>query len=153
EAIDHFKRVLEITGDLNDNSPHLEEEYEGNYGLAQATLAAGHLVEAMTIFETALTLARRIGSTEKFALCSLGFDEAQFLTGQVPEASKKVLREALEGLSEAEGNLRCQVLSRLGRAHRMSGDGATALVLDREAILLVRKLGDDRALFDVLSGS
>ena len=153
EANDHFKRVLAISEELDGEMTRVEGEFEGRYGLAKATLAAGHLVEAMPIFEAALTLARRIGSAEKVALSALGFDSAQFLTGQVPKASMAALREAMDGLSGDEGNLRCQILSRLGRSHRMSGDAETGEALDREAIELARRLKDDRALFDALSGS
>lgn len=153
EATDHFKHVLAISEEIGDANIRLEEEFEGRYGLGKATLAAGRMVEAMPIFEAALTLARRTGSAEKVALCALGFDSAQFLTGQVPKASMAVLSEAIDGLPADEGNLRCQLLSRLGRTHRMSGDAETGVALDREAIELARRLKDDRALFDALSGS
>ena len=153
EAIDHFERVLAISNQLDDEKARLDNEFEGHYGLGKATFAAGRLVKAMPIFEAALKLARRLGSADKVALCALGFDGAQFLAGQVPEASITVLREALDGLSSDEGNLRCQILSRLGRAHHMSGDTVAAQVLDRKAIQLARQLNDDRALFDVMVSS
>ena len=122
EAIDHFKRVLEIAMDLDDETTRLEEEFNGNYGLGQATLAAGRTVEAMTIFEAALTRARKMGGPEKVALCALGFDQAQFAAGQTPQASMTLLHEAMDRLPEDGTNLRCQILSRLGRAYRMCGD-------------------------------
>jgi class 3 adenylate cyclase/tetratricopeptide (TPR) repeat protein len=153
EAIDHFKRVLAVVTELDDEKIRLEDQFEGHHGLGKGTFAAGHLLEAMSIFDMALTLARTTGSAQNVALAALSFDQAQFLTGQVPEKSMEVLREAMDGLLETDGNLRCQILSRLGRAHRMSGDAATAAKMDREAMQLARELHDDRALFDAFTGS
>jgi len=132
--------VLEIAGDLDDETTRLEEQFDGNYGLGQATVAAGRIVEAMTIFEEAVILARKIGSAEKVALCALSFDHAQFAAGQSPQASITLLREAMDWLPGDGANLRCQILSRLGRAHRMCGDEERGLAYEREAILLARKL-------------
>ena len=64
-----------------------------------------------------------------------------------------LLREAMARLPEREGNLRCLLLGRLGRAHRMTGNETRAVALYRDAMQLARELRDDRALFDACTGN
>ena len=152
EAIDHFKRVLTLSREHDAEVSGLEAEFEARHGLGKATFASGHLVDAMSIFAEAMALARKMESPEKVAACALSFDQAQFLTGQNPQESASLLREAMAGLPDREGNLRCQLLSRLGRAHLMTGDEIGAVALYRDAVQLARELKDDRALFDAFTG-
>jgi len=148
EAIDHFRRLLAMVEELDDEKARLSEEFDGRYALGRATFATGHLVEAMSIFKAALTLASRMNEPDKVAQCVLGFDDARFESHQSPKESLVLLREAMEGLSGDEGHLRCKILSRLANAHGNIGDTAVAVKLNREAIELARRLKDDRALFD-----
>jgi len=151
EAIDHLKRALALVQDIGDAAVQLREECACRYALGKATVAAGHLVEATHVFAAAMALARELHDSEHVALCALGFDQAQFLAGP-SEKSIEVLRDAMKGLADDDSNLRCQIVSRLGRAYRMRGDVGKATAMDREAIQLARRLGDDRALFDALTG-
>ena len=104
----------------------------------------------MISFQSASESARRQRNVLAFAKAAIGFDHAQFYTGEPPDPSMRLLTEALSAVEKTDSHERCQLLVRLGRALHMRGDPERAEPFNADAIEMARRLHDDRSLYEVL---
>jgi class 3 adenylate cyclase/tetratricopeptide (TPR) repeat protein len=152
EAAGHFERFLALVAKLDDAESRDRLEMTGCFALGEALFGAGNVARSIAMHERAMRLARRFGDAEILARCAMGIDHALFSANQPTLQTMALLREGIEGLPEDRDDLRSQLLSRIGRLHRMIGDIAKAREFDLAAIELARKVKDDMGLFDALTG-
>jgi class 3 adenylate cyclase/tetratricopeptide (TPR) repeat protein len=145
-AAAHFERGLQLARGL----PQARHQVlELLLALGSALDRTERLRDALATFKEAAALAIELGSSVDLARAALGVEDTELYTG-AERASVELLESALVALDPGETVLRCRVLSQLGRALLDRGEVERANELSRAATDMARRLGDRRALLDVL---
>ncbi|CAN5122009.1 AAA family ATPase [soil metagenome] len=112
-----------------------------------AQLKAGELGSAKQTFLAAAEVARMLRSPERLAMAALGYG-GRFVWMRPGHDRRMIplLEEALAGLREADGILRCRLLARLAGALRDRPDREPRASLSLEALRMARRLGDPPTL-------
>ncbi|MBX7196687.1 MAG: hypothetical protein K1X94_31835 [Sandaracinaceae bacterium] len=134
---EHFPRAE--AGPLDQPTLHL--------ALARAELASGHAADARREFAESIAEARRMPETSPAAIDARQELAALELRAGSPEAARTLLGEALDLLSQGrEGDeTRARLLTGLGDAHRVAGDGAAAQRAYHDALARLEGLDEARA--------
>jgi class 3 adenylate cyclase/tetratricopeptide (TPR) repeat protein len=147
EAVDHFQNALAMAEDLPGRARQ-KEVLEASLKLGEALGAAGRISDAVAKYRLTAQLAREAGDTEAFIRSALGFDVAQFLSAKPLVDSIQLLTEAMGKIESNDQRSRCQLLSRLARAHSLVGDSENGTKCHTEGVNLARRLGDKNSLFE-----
>lgn len=148
EAVDHFQNALAMAEDLPGQARQ-KEVLEASLKLGEALGAAGRISDAVAKYRLTARLAREAGDTEAFIRSALGFDVAQFLSAKPLAESIRLLTEAMGKIESNDQRSRCQLLSRLARAHSLVGDSENSTKCHMEGVNLARRLGDKNSLFEL----
>jgi tetratricopeptide (TPR) repeat protein len=145
-AAAHFERGLQLARGL----PQARRQVlELLLALGNALDRTDRLRDGLATFKEAAALALEVCSPAHLARAALGVEEVETYIGG-ERASVELLEAALRALGPGETVLRCRVLSQLGRALLDRGEIERANELSRAAGDMARRLGDRRALLDVL---
>ncbi|MGH9187469.1 MAG: ATP-binding protein, partial [Acidimicrobiales bacterium] len=115
------------------------------YGAADPDTARHH-------YATALELARQSGNQEMLAEAALGVTADGVTAGEVDPAAVSVLREALDGLSDADASLRVRLLAQLTRELLFTGSPVDSAAVAAEGVRVARSSGDPNLLGAALGG-
>jgi class 3 adenylate cyclase/tetratricopeptide (TPR) repeat protein len=148
EAVDHFQNALAMAEDLPGQAWQ-KEVLEATLKLGEALGAAGRISEAVAKYRLTSQVAREVGDTGAFIRSALGFDLAKFLSGKPLAESIQLLTEAMGKIESNDQSSRCQLLSRLARAHLLVGDSENSTRCHTEGVNLARRLGDKNSLFEL----
>jgi tetratricopeptide (TPR) repeat protein len=148
EAVDHFQNALAMAEDLPGQAQQ-KEVLEATLKLGEALTTAGRVSESAAKYRLTAQLAREAGDTKAFIRSTLGFDAAQFLSAKPLAESLPLLTEAMDQIDSNDQRSRCQLLSRLARAHSLVGDSRNSSKCHREGVNLARRLGDKHSLFEL----
>jgi class 3 adenylate cyclase/tetratricopeptide (TPR) repeat protein len=148
EAVDHFQNALAMAEDLPGQARQ-KEVLEATLKLGEALTAAGRVSDSAAKYRLTAQLAREVGDTKAFIRSTLGFDAAQFLSAKPLAESLPLLTEAMDQIDSNDQRSRCQLLSRLARAHSLVGDSRNSSKCHREGVNLARRLGDKHSLFEL----
>jgi len=148
EAVDHFQNALAVAEDLP-GPARQKEVLEATLKLGEALGAAGRISDAVVKYRLTAQLAREAGDTEAFIRSAFGFDVAQFLSAKPLAESIQLLTEAMGKIESNDQRSRCQLLSRLARAHSLVGDSENSAKCHTEGVNLARRLGDKNSLFEL----
>ena len=148
EAVDHFQNALAMAEELPGQARQ-KEVLEASLKLGEALGAAGRISDAVVKYRLTAQLAREAGDTEAFIRSALGFDVAQFLSAKPLAESIQLLTEAMGKIESNDQRSRCQLLSRLARAHSLVGDSENSTKCHTEGVNLARRLGDKNSLFEL----
>lgn len=129
--------------------------------LGEALTAAGEYLQARSVFEDAIKIARTAappggthppGSTaaEWVARAALGFETATWAPGLPGQAAARLLREALAAQDSGANATKARLLSALARALIFSGEDAQAQLVREQAIAMARRSGDAATLVATL---
>jgi tetratricopeptide (TPR) repeat protein/ABC-type lipoprotein export system ATPase subunit len=149
EAVDHFQNALAIAEHLTEAAVRQREVLEATLKLGEALAAAGRVSDAVAKFRLAAQFSREAGNTEAFIRSALGFDIAQFLSARPLAESLQLLTEAMAKIDADDQRSRCQLLSRLARAHLLVGDSKNSAKCQTAGVNLARRLGDKISLFEL----
>ena len=149
EAVDHFQNALAIAEHLTEAAVRQREVLEATLKLGEALAAAGRVSDAVAKFRLAAQISREAGNTEAFIRSALGFDIAQFLSARPLAESLRLLTEAMTKVDPDDRRSRCQLLSRLARAHLLVGDSKNSAKCQTAGVNLARRLGDKISLFEL----
>jgi tetratricopeptide (TPR) repeat protein len=147
EPLAHFEKALGLARGLLESPGQQRQVLNLLLLVGQARFRVMHLQDALQSFSDAAALARTIGAPADLARAALGAEETEVYMGTVGD-SVDLLEAALAALSEGDAELRCRVLSHLGRVLFKLGAFERASALMHEATDLARRLGDHRALFE-----
>jgi class 3 adenylate cyclase/tetratricopeptide (TPR) repeat protein/ABC-type transport system involved in cytochrome c biogenesis ATPase subunit len=147
EAVDHFQNALAMAEDLSGQARQ-KEVLEASLKLGEALAAAGRVSDSVAKYRLTAQLAREAGDTKAFIRSALGFDVAQFLSAQPLAESLQLITEAMGKIESNDQRSRCQLLSRLARAHSLVGDSKNSAKCHKEGVNLARRLGDKNSLFE-----
>jgi tetratricopeptide (TPR) repeat protein len=153
EAIRHFQRALSVW--RLDEGSDAAARCALLVDLADAHQCAGNPDDARTSYLEAIDLARRLGSRgderarPSLAQAALGLERTWGSSGIVDSSYIQLLEEALAGLEE-DNALRARVLARTAVAYYWSSEVKRRDDLSREAVEIVRRLGDRESLGHVL---
>jgi class 3 adenylate cyclase len=148
EAVDHFQSALAMAEDLPGQARQ-KEVLEATLKLGEALAAAGRVSDSAAKYRLTAQLARGAGDTRAFIRSTLGFDAAQFLSAKPLAESLQLLTEAMGKIDSNDQRSRCQLLSRLARAHSLVGDSKNSSKCHKEGVNLARRLGDNNSLFEL----
>jgi class 3 adenylate cyclase/tetratricopeptide (TPR) repeat protein len=148
EAVDHFQNALAMAEDLP-GPARQKEVLEATLKLGEALTAAGRVSDSVAKYRLTAQLAREAGDTKAFIRSTLGFDAAQFLSAKPLAESLPLLTEAMGKIDSNDQKSRCQLLSRLARAHSLVGDAKNSAKCHKEGVNLARRLGDKNSLFEL----
>ncbi len=151
EASDHFSNALAIAERLPDGPQRSHEMLAARLRLAEALHEAGRFKAAATQYRVAAEQARRANDSDSFVRVALGYDSVRYILGMSLERSVALLTEAEAKIAPDDDKQRCQILSRLARAHLLLGDAKKSESFDRKGIELARRLGDRRSLFTLFA--
>jgi class 3 adenylate cyclase/tetratricopeptide (TPR) repeat protein/ABC-type lipoprotein export system ATPase subunit len=149
EAVDHFQNALAIAEHLPEGPGRQKEVLEVTLKLGEALFAAGRVSNSVAKFKLTAQLAREAGDTKAFIRSALGFDVAQLISAKPLTESLPLLMEAMGKIDPDDQRSRCQLLSRLARAHSLVGDSKNSAKCHREGVNLARRLGDKTSLFEL----
>jgi class 3 adenylate cyclase/tetratricopeptide (TPR) repeat protein/ABC-type lipoprotein export system ATPase subunit len=149
EAVDHFQNALAIAEHLPEGPGRQKEVLEATLKLGEALFAAGRVSDSVAKFKLTAQLAREAGDTKAFIRSALGFDEAQFLSAKPLVESLQLLTEAMGKIDPNDQRSRCQLVSRLARAHSLVGDSKNSAKWHKEGVNLARRLGDKNSLLEL----
>ncbi|MET3597077.1 class 3 adenylate cyclase/tetratricopeptide (TPR) repeat protein [Mesorhizobium shonense] len=149
EAVDHFQNALAITENLPAGPARKEEVLEATLKLGEALSAAGRLSDSLAKYKLTADLAREAEDNKTFVRAALGFDGAQFLSSKPLGESLDLLTEAMTKIDPDDLRSRCQLLTRLARAHFYVGDRRNSTKCYKEGVDLARRLGDKTSLFEL----
>lgn len=151
EAASHFERALEVARELPIIEDRGREVLACELDLGRAQRSASQLAASMASFQRASDLARARNNTSAFLTAALGFDNSEFNSSDPSFTSVALLSEGLGRLAaDQDSHDHCQLLSRLARAHLMSGRLEHAEIFTRRAEVMARSLHDDYTLAEVL---
>ncbi|MCW5737457.1 MAG: AAA family ATPase [Enhydrobacter sp.] len=150
EAVRHFEKGVEAARQLC--------EAEGGATVLQSLIRLGHaqraasrLPLAMATFHNVFDLARANGDIETLVEAALGYDQTEFNVSDTHKSSAALLQEALTRTGETPDTpMRCRLMVALTRAYIMSGEHEAAERQGRHAAAMARRLGDSKALVEVL---
>jgi class 3 adenylate cyclase/tetratricopeptide (TPR) repeat protein len=148
EAVDHFQNALAMAEDLPGQARQ-KEVLEATLKLGEALAAAGRVSDSVAKYRLTAQLAREAGDTKAFIRSTLGFDAAQFLSAKPLAESLPLLTEAMGKIDSNDQRSRCQLLSRLARAHSLVGDSKNSSKCHKEGVNLARRIGDKNSLFEL----
>jgi class 3 adenylate cyclase/tetratricopeptide (TPR) repeat protein len=148
EAVDHFQNALAMAEDLPGQARQ-KEVLEATLKLGEALAAAGRVSDSVAKYRLTAQLAREAGDTQAFIRSTLGFDAAQFLSAKPLAESLPLLTEAMGKIDSNDQRSRCQLLSRLARAHSLVGDSKNSSKCHAEGVNLARRLDDNNSLFEL----
>ncbi len=148
EAVDHFQNALAMAEDLPGQARQ-KEVLEATLKLGEALATAGRVSDSVAKYRLTAELAREAGDTKAFIRSTLGFDAAQFLSAKPLAESLPLLTEAMGKIDPNDQSSRCQLLSRLARAHSLVGDSKNSSKCHAEGVNLARRLGDKNSLFEL----
>jgi tetratricopeptide (TPR) repeat protein len=148
EAVDHFQNALAMAEDLPGQARQ-QEVLEATLKLGEALTAAGRVSDSAEKYRLTAQLAREAGDTRAFIRSTLGFDAAQFLSAKPLAESLPLLTEAMGKIDSSDLKSRCQLLSRLARAHSLVGDSKNSSKCHKEGVNLARRIGDKNSLFEL----
>ena len=143
-----LERALEA--DALREPPDPADRAELLLALGQARTRGGHGA-ARPAFAEAATLARG-RDPEQLARAAIGYAGRYYEAGVVDTDLIALLREALDALPLAEGELRPCLLARLAETLHFAGDPAASLQLSEAALAGARALGDPDVLAVALAG-
>jgi tetratricopeptide (TPR) repeat protein len=144
EATDHFSNALAI-------AERLPEGPERSTETLRARLRLCRFKAATTHFLMAAEQTREANDVASFLRVAFGYDAAQFLSGMPLDQSIAFLTEAESKIALDDDVQRCQILSRLARAHLLVGDVENSETLYRRGTELARRLDDRRSLFTLFA--
>jgi class 3 adenylate cyclase/tetratricopeptide (TPR) repeat protein len=150
EAVNHCERALAIASQLRNKEARARAMLAATLTLGCALQNAGRLQEAMTNSRAAAEMARRLGDTTRFVQAVMDYDNALFLSNEVRLDSIELLKEAIALVGGTDDKARCQIMSRLARAHLLIGDEERGDDYNRRAEELARRVGDRMALLNIL---
>jgi len=150
EAVAHLKRGVGVAEGLPNDQEKLALQLELHMDLGTAEVKAGGLQDALRTYNQAARLARLAASGIDLARAAIGFEEGEFYLGQAENASIVLLEEAMATLGGSITVERCRVLGGLGRAYATVGAIERAREVTAEAVVMARRLGDKRALYESL---
>ena len=148
EAVDHFQNALAMAEDLPGQARQ-KEVLEATLKLGEALATAGRVSDSVAKYRLTAELAREAGDTKAFIRSTLGFDAAQFLSAKPLAELLPLLTEAMGKIDRNDQSSRCQLLSRLARAHSLVGDSKNSSKCHAEGVNLARRLGDKNSLFEL----
>ena len=118
-------------------------------GLARARMLAGDIDGGRQCCLQAATLSRTASDAERLARAALEYGGV-FVVAVVDPQLIQLLEEALEQLPAEDSALRSQLLARLAAASQPAPDPTGPIELANQAIVMARRLGDDRTLLVAL---
>ena len=150
EAISHAEMALASAEKVPDSEAKTRETLEARLLLAQALATTGRLQESTQEFRVAAEAAQRQGDTTSFVEAALGLDVSLFLSNEPIGEAIRMLEAALDCLPPHERRTRCELLTRLARAHLLAGNGPEAHKHHHEAAALAEELDDPMSQFNLL---
>ena len=153
DAAAHYQRglqALELAASADE-----ARQCELLLALAEARWSSGEMDRAREASQQAAELAERRGEPEQLARAALHFaGPMRFeVAAAVTQPLVDLLERALQALGENESALRARALSRLAGALAHSAPERRRPALARQALEMARRVGDRRALADVLATS
>ena len=118
--------------------------------LGHACNAAGSAIDAIEAYTAAADLARGVADPELLARAAIGLEDACWRPGITHPDTLEMLEEAIAALGEGDSTLRVGLLSALARLLAARGEHARAGVVRTSATAMARRLGDRRALANLL---
>ncbi len=145
DAVGHFKQALSLLerGAENDRAELLER-------LAMALRSVGRWDDALSTMNEALDLYQALGRSDALGRLSWAMVSQLTWTARVTEAVQAAQR-ALTAMGDIASADRARLLSAMGWAVSLGGDHAKATQMFDQARELTDRVGDERALADVLS--
>jgi DNA-binding CsgD family transcriptional regulator/tetratricopeptide (TPR) repeat protein len=144
EAVSHYQRALQA---LEAKAPLDEIQLcKLLIALGEAHRQAGAYPQAMDTFQRAADIAHTLGLVEELAHAALGFEETTWRPGLPGDAAARLLERALGSLGEEESTLKARILGSLARALVFTGAFEAALGVEKQAVEMARRLGDQAAL-------
>jgi class 3 adenylate cyclase/tetratricopeptide (TPR) repeat protein len=144
DAVAHFQQALSMLERSNrDTRAGLLER------LAMALRSVGRWDDALSTMNEALDLYQALGRTDALGRLSWAMVSQLTWTARVPEAVQAGQR-ALAALGDIASADRARLLSAMGWAVSLGGDHARAKQMFDQARALADRVGDERALADVL---
>ncbi len=144
DAVAHFEHALSLLerGNQDTRAELLER-------LAMALRSVGRWDDALSTMNEALDLYQALGRTDALGRLSWAMVSQLTWTARVAEAVQEGQR-ALAALGDIASADRARLLSAMGWAVSLGGDHANAKQLFDQARALADRVGDERALADVL---
>jgi predicted ATPase len=150
EAVDHCQNALRLVKRLSDKGARGKESLWVYLLLGRALERSGRLPEAMLHLRAAADEGRAQGDTTAFVEAALMYDNARFLSNEASHDSAALLKEAISLIGSGDPQTRCQILSRLVRAHLVLGDADGASLYQQEAAEEAHRLNHSISRFDLL---
>jgi class 3 adenylate cyclase/tetratricopeptide (TPR) repeat protein len=150
EAVTHARAAFALASQIDGEKDRTATAISTGILLGRAFASAGELFEACQVLKDSADKARANHDLESFVDAVVNYSNALFLSSAPVDTSIGLLDEALAWAPAEDEKIRCSLLSTLARVCQMQGDARNAARYTREAIMLVRKLGDKEALCSLL---
>jgi DNA-binding SARP family transcriptional activator/ABC-type transporter Mla MlaB component len=156
DACSYFDTALELVDRSGDDIDSAERA-DIQFGRARALFAAGDRAGATAAFEQVATIYRQLGDPDRLAGLALAISGTLMRHlwteyGTVSEWLIELVRDALAARDHGEHPGRVRLLARLAEEMYFSTDADARTAIAEEALDMARRLGDDGALADALSG-
>lgn len=150
QAYEEAARLYELALQLLESAQEAER-LRLRLALGEAQYRAADHDRAITSFNEAAVLARRLGAADALAQAALGYENASWRTSGVGIVAAALLKEAIAAHSPLDSPLRARLLAALCRALVCAERVDAALAIHGQAVRMARRLGDSAALFAALS--
>jgi DNA-binding CsgD family transcriptional regulator len=147
EAAVLLRRALELGID------EAAERAEVLLELGMVSHRAGKAFEALDAFGSAAEIGRELGDAGLLARAAIGYEDATWRPGILPQDAVGLLEEATTALGDEPSELRVRLLSGLARALDMRGQQARASIIRANGVALARRLEDRAGLASLLMRS
>jgi tetratricopeptide (TPR) repeat protein len=147
EAVNHFKKGLELLGPKSDAPQRDRSTDEAQrcalmLALGEALTAAGQFLEARETFIGAADVAKSLGSTESLVRAARDLVRMTEVFGVPAPEVVPLLEEALQKLGPDDSPLKAGTLGALGRYLGVTGKPQQAMLYAPQAVAMARRLGD-----------
>lgn len=150
EAVTHAQAAFGLAGQIDGEEEIAAAKVSTGLLLGRAYESAGELVEASQVLEDTACQARTNDDIQGFVAAILRLASTVLVASAPLDTSVTLLEEALAWLPPDADQMRCQVLSCLARGCLMNGEARKSARYRREALVLVRKIGDRVSLCNLL---
>jgi tetratricopeptide (TPR) repeat protein len=153
-AIELYEAALQavelLRADSRTNEQVLRTQCVALVELGHALWQVGRRREARQRCELAVSLAQRLSDATLFARAAIGLAGRHDLPMDFPDASVRLMEEALARLPVADSSLRAHLLASLVRAKYYGEDRAQLVAWARESAEIAERLEDPSAAFAAL---
>ena len=119
-------------------------------GMGDALWQSSQRTRARKTHQTAADLARRLGDPLLFAQAAIGLAGRNDVPMDFPDASVRLMEQALEALPRSDSRLRVRLLAHLVRAKYFGDEREQLVEWAREAVEIATRLDDPAARFAAL---